>query len=74
MKKIEVGDKRVLSPGYTVDRDAKKAQSDLIKEKTAAFIANKGEVQEVEFGVMNTENKGTTALRVNHERNQGELK
>ena len=74
MKKIEVGEKRVLSPGYTVDRDAKKAQSDLIKEKTAAFIANKGEVQEVEFGTMKGDIKGHTALRINHERNQGELK
>ena len=68
MKKVEVGDKRPLSHGYTVDRDAKKAESDLIEEKTAEFLANKGEVQEVEFGVMNTENKGTTALRINHER------
>ena len=68
MKKVEVGDKRPLSNGYTVDRDAKKAESDLIEEQTAEFLANKGKVQEVEFGVMNTENKGTTALRINHER------
>ena len=42
MKKIEVGDKRPLSHGYTVDRDAKKAESDLIEEQTAEFLANKG--------------------------------
>ena len=32
MKKIEVGDKRPLSHGYTVDQNAKNAESDLIKD------------------------------------------
>ena len=67
MKKIEVGDKRPLSHGYTVDRDAKKAESDLIEEQTAEFLANKGEVQKVKFGVMKTDNKGTTALRIKND-------
>ena len=67
MKKREVGEKRALSPGYTVDREAKKAESDLIEEQTAEFIAKKGKVQEVEFGVMKADTKGITALRINHE-------
>lgn len=65
-KNREVGEKRKLS--YPLDRSIKQAESDFIACKTAEFLANKGEVQEVEFGVMNTENKGTTALRINHER------
>ena len=63
----EPGEKRKLSPGYTVDRDAKKAESDLIQSKTAEFIANNGEVQQIEPGVMNTPTKGHTALRIKHD-------
>ncbi len=68
MKKREVGEKRALSPGYTVDREAKKAESDLIEEQTAEFIANKGKVEKVEFGVMKPSTKGITTLRINHEK------
>ena len=64
MKKLEIGEKRPLSPGYTVDQNAKQAESDLIEEKTAVFLANKGEVQEVEFGTMKGDTKGHTALRI----------
>ena len=74
MNKIEVGDKRPLSAGLVVDRDAKQAESDLIEEQTVTFIANKGKVQEVEFGTMKSDTKGVTTLRINHERKQGELK
>ena len=68
MNKIEVGDKRPLSAGLVVDRDAKQAESDLIESQTAEFIANKGKVEKVEFGVMKKDNKGVTALRINYEK------
>ena len=67
MKKIEVGDKRPLSHGHTVDQNAKNAESDLIQSKTAEFIANNGEVQQIEPGVMNTPTKGHTAIRIKHD-------
>ena len=57
MKKLEIGEKRPLSPGYTVDQDAKNAES----------IANNGEVQQIEPGVMNTPTKGHTAIRIKHD-------
>ena len=57
MKKLEIGEKRPLSPGYTVDQDAKNAE----------FIANNGEVQQIEPGVMNTPTKGHTAIRIKHD-------
>ena len=47
-----------------------KIRQDKLDKQKAEFLASGGKVQEVEFGVMNTENKGTTALRINHERNQ----
>ena len=68
MNKLEVGEKRPLSTGYIVDRAAKKSQSEEIAEQTAEFIAKKGKVEEVEFGVMKKDNKGVTALRINHEK------
>ena len=67
MNKNEVGDKRPLSHGYTVDQKAKNAESDLIQSKTAEFIANNGEVQQIEPGVMNTPTKGHTAIRIKHD-------
>ena len=67
MKKLEIGEKRPLSPGYTVDQNAKNAESDLIQSKTAEFIANNGEVQQIEPGVMNTPTKGHTAIRIKHD-------
>ena len=68
MKKLEIGDKRPLSHGYTVDHEAKKAESDLIEAQTAEFIANKGSIEQVAFGTMKADTKGTTALRINHEK------
>ena len=68
MNKLEVGEKRPLSTGYIVDRAAKKSQSEEIAEQTAEFIAKKGKVQEVAFGVMKPSTKGITTLRINHEK------
>ena len=65
MKKIEVGDKRPLS--YALDRSIKQAESEFIADKTAEFIANNGEVQHIEPGVMNTPTKGHTAIRIKHD-------
>ena len=45
-----------------------KLRQDKLDKQKAEFLASGGKVQEVEFGVMNTENKGTTVLRINHER------
>ena len=64
MNKNEVGDKRPLS--YALSRCIKQAESDLIADKTAEFIANNGEVQQIEPGVMNTPTKGHTAIRINN--------
>jgi hypothetical protein len=64
-KNREVGEKRKLS--YPLDRSIKKAESDFIVCKTAEFIANNGEVQHIEPGVMNTPTKGHTALRIKHD-------
>ena len=47
-----------------------KIRQDKLDKQKAEFIKGGGAIEEVEFGVMNTENKGTTALRINHERNQ----
>ena len=65
MKKLEVGDKRPLS--YALDRSIKQSESDFIADKTAEFIANNGEVQHIEPGVMNTPTKGHTAIRIKHD-------
>ena len=54
--------------------ESAKLRQDKLDKQKAEFLSNGGKVQEVEFGVMNTENKGTTALRINHERNQEKLK
>jgi hypothetical protein len=64
MNKNEVGDKRPLS--YALSRCIKQAESDLIQSKTAEFIANNGQVQQIEPGVMNTPTKGHTAIRINN--------
>ena len=67
MKKVEVGDKRVLSHGYVVDHGAQKAKHALIRSKTDAFLAKGGSIKEIENGVMVGDAKGHTALRINHE-------
>jgi hypothetical protein len=65
MKKAEVGDKRPLS--YALSRSIKQAESDFIACKTAEFIANNGEVQQIKPGVMKPITNGVTTLRINHE-------
>ena len=51
-----------------------KLRQDKLDKQKAEFLASGGKVQEVEFGTMKGDTKGHTALRINHERNQGELK
>jgi hypothetical protein len=52
-KNREVGEKRKLS--YPLDRSIKKAESDLIEEQTASFLACGGKVTEIEgYGVQST--------------------
>ena len=67
MKKREVGEKRPLSPGLISNPPSNQAKRDEIEKQTAEFIAKKGKVQEVEFGVMKADTKGITALCINHE-------
>jgi len=67
MKKLEVGDKRPLSHGYTVDHGAQKVKQAEIQSKTDAFLAKGGEIEQVESGTMKGDTKGHTALRINHE-------
>ena len=44
MKKVEVGDKRLLSYGYVVDHDAQKANPEPIQSKTDVFPAKGGSI------------------------------
>ena len=64
MKKVEVGEKRPLSNGYMVNRGAKKAEQDLIQDKTDEFLVNGGKVEHVEFGTMKTDTKGPQPIRI----------
>jgi len=67
MKKVEVGDKRVLSHGYVVDHNAQKAKHELIRSKTDVFLAKGGSIEQIENGVMIGDVKGPAALKINHE-------
>ena len=56
MKKLEIGEKRPLSPGYTVDQNAKQAESDLIEDQMAKFLLDGGVIEQLpDFGVSSNE-------------------
>ena len=68
MKKREVGEKRPLSHGYTVDHEAQAKASADIQSQTEVFLSQGGKIQYVESNVMQDVKKGSTALRINHDK------
>ena len=66
--KSEVGSTESKSSGAKNNLCAQAQKSAEIKYKTAEFLVNGGVVERVEFGTMKTDVKGTTALRINHEK------
>ena len=66
MKKVEVGEKRPLSHGYMVDHGAKKAEQDLIQDKTDEFLAEGGNIEQIADGVMAALTKGPQPIRISN--------
>ena len=70
MKKLEIGEKRPLSPGYTVDQNAKQAESDLIEDQMAKFLLDGGVIEQLpDFGVSSNEVIPLKKKRINTPKN-----
>ena len=67
MKKSEVGSKEPKSNGE-FNRGMQDKASAKIKYQTAEFLVNGGSIEQIAHGEMTAETKGTTALRINHEK------